>query len=94
MPDTADAYTHRIGRTGRAEKTGEAFTFMTSEDKGMVRTIEHSLGKALDRKTLSGFDYEKREAGPIRAAGPGQPRPARLRGSRPENKAHGSRMIR
>ena len=37
MPDTTDAYTHRIGRTGRAEKTGDAFTFVTREDESMVR---------------------------------------------------------
>src|SRR3990172_3234594 len=36
MPDTADAYTHRIGRTGRAAKTGDAFTFITREDEDMV----------------------------------------------------------
>ena len=45
MPDTADAYTHRIGRTGRAEKTGDAFTFVTREDEVMVRSIERVLGK-------------------------------------------------
>jgi ATP-dependent RNA helicase RhlE len=94
MPDTADAYTHRIGRTGRAEKTGEAFTFMTSEDKGMVRTIEHSLGKALARKTLSGFDYDRPETAPVRTAGPGRMEPARLHGSKPGNKVPGRRLVR
>ena len=36
MPDTVDAYTHRIGRTGRAERTGDAFTFVTREDRAFV----------------------------------------------------------
>jgi superfamily II DNA/RNA helicase len=59
MPDTADAYTHRIGRTGRAAKTGDAFTFMTREDGDMVRSIERVLGEKVERRTLEGFDYKK-----------------------------------
>ena len=59
MPDTADAYTHRIGRTGRAAKTGDAFTFMTREDSDMVRSIERVLGDKVERRTLEGFDYKK-----------------------------------
>jgi len=54
MPDTADAYTHRIGRTGRAARTGEAFTLVTSEDAAMVRTIERDLGAILERRTVPG----------------------------------------
>ncbi|MBI5525322.1 MAG: DEAD/DEAH box helicase [Deltaproteobacteria bacterium] len=57
MPDTADAYTHRIGRTGRAAKTGDAFTFVTAEDEQMVRVIERVLGARISRRTLDGFDY-------------------------------------
>lgn len=59
MPDTADAYTHRIGRTGRAAKTGDAFTLFTREDAQMVRSIEGILGEKLERRTLQGFDYTK-----------------------------------
>ena len=59
MPNTADAYTHRIGRTGRAAKTGDAFTFITREDDEMVRNIERVLGEKVDRRTLKGFDYSK-----------------------------------
>jgi ATP-dependent RNA helicase RhlE len=59
MPDTTDAYTHRIGRTGRAEKTGDAFTFMTREDAAMVRSIERVLGEKIECRTLKGFDYKK-----------------------------------
>ncbi len=57
MPDTADAYTHRIGRTGRAAKTGDAFTLVTREDTEMIRSIEGVLGSKLERCTLPGFDY-------------------------------------
>ncbi len=59
MPDTTDAYTHRIGRTGRAAKTGDAFTFITREDEPMVRSIEHVLGEKVERRELEGFDYKK-----------------------------------
>jgi ATP-dependent RNA helicase RhlE len=62
MPDTADAYTHRIGRTGRNAKTGDAFTFITSEDEAMVRSIERVLHARIKRCTLSGFDYKKAAA--------------------------------
>ncbi len=58
MPDTSDAYTHRIGRTGRAAKTGDSFTFMTREDEGMVRSIERVLGSKIERRKLEDFDYK------------------------------------
>ena len=59
MPDTPDAYTHRIGRTGRNAKTGDAFTFITSEDEFMVRSIERVLHARIKRCTVTGFDYKK-----------------------------------
>jgi ATP-dependent RNA helicase RhlE len=57
MPDTPDAYIHRIGRTGRAERTGDAFTIVCPEDSSMVRELEKVMGHALSRKRLVGFDY-------------------------------------
>jgi ATP-dependent RNA helicase RhlE len=57
MPDTADAYIHRIGRTGRAEHTGDAFTLINPDDGDMVRTLEKIMGQALPRLTLADFDY-------------------------------------
>jgi len=59
IPDTTDAYTHRIGRTGRAAKTGDAFTFVTPEDESLVRSIERILGEKIERRTLKQFDYRK-----------------------------------
>jgi superfamily II DNA/RNA helicase len=66
IPDTVDAYTHRIGRTGRAAKTGDAFTFVTREDEPLVRSIERVLGEKIERRTLKDFDYKK--AAPSRDA--------------------------
>jgi len=57
MPDTIDAYTHRIGRTGRVDKTGDAFTLVTTEDMTMVYALERILNKKIERRTLQGFDY-------------------------------------
>ncbi|MDX1614468.1 MAG: DEAD/DEAH box helicase [Candidatus Promineifilaceae bacterium] len=57
MPDTVDAYTHRIGRTGRAEETGEAFTFAIPQDAALVRQIEKVLGSPIERRRLAHFDY-------------------------------------
>jgi ATP-dependent RNA helicase RhlE len=59
MPDGADTYTHRIGRTGRAAKTGDAFTFVTREDGDLVSSIERVLGERVERRTIAGFDYKK-----------------------------------
>jgi ATP-dependent RNA helicase RhlE len=57
IPDTTDAYIHRIGRTGRAERNGDAFTLTTDEDAPTVRAIERVLGQPLERRTIAGFDY-------------------------------------
>jgi ATP-dependent RNA helicase RhlE len=57
MPDTADAYIHRIGRTGRAERSGDAFTLVTPDDDDMIRTLEKIMGQKLERQTIKGFNY-------------------------------------
>ena len=57
MPDTVDAYTHRIGRTGRAEESGDAFTLVGQDDQLMVRDIEKVLGEKIERRRLPDFDY-------------------------------------
>ncbi|WP_432822895.1 DEAD/DEAH box helicase [Trichloromonas sp.] len=57
IPDTPEAYIHRIGRTGRAARSGDAFTMITDEDGVMVRTIERVLGTQLERRRVDGFDY-------------------------------------
>ncbi len=58
MPDTVDAYIHRIGRTGRAQATGKAFTLCEPEDEGMIRDIEKVLGTKIERKRLPEFNYD------------------------------------
>jgi ATP-dependent RNA helicase RhlE len=74
MPATVDDYTHRIGRTGRAAKTGDAFTFTTQEDDGTVRAIERLMGFKIERRHIEGFDYTAKVAPPA-AQGRGQQHP-------------------
>jgi len=57
IPSTPEAYIHRIGRTGRATRSGEAFTLITGQDKDMVRAINRIIGSEIEQRTLSTFDY-------------------------------------
>ena len=57
MPDTVDAYIHRIGRTGRALQNGEAFTLAVTVDAPMVRDVEKALDTRIERRRLPNFDY-------------------------------------
>jgi ATP-dependent RNA helicase RhlE len=57
IPSTPEAYIHRIGRTGRATRSGEAFTLVTGEDKDMVRAINRIIGSEVEQRILSTFDY-------------------------------------
>ncbi len=78
MPDTTDAYIHRIGRTGRVDQTGDAFTFATGEDTDMVRALERLLNAKLERRRLEGFNYSKpapESRTPIRSFRPAYRRP-------------------
>jgi ATP-dependent RNA helicase RhlE len=77
MPDTVDAYTHRIGRTGRAARTGDAFTFVTRPDRAFVWTIENVLGEKLERRILENFNYAI--PAPEARMGSGHSRPSRKR---------------
>ena len=73
MPGSVDDYTHRIGRTGRAAKTGDAFTLITQEDEDLVRGIERVLGARIERRTLESFDYGARPAPAAHAHTPHHP---------------------
>jgi superfamily II DNA/RNA helicase len=82
IPATPEAYIHRIGRTGRADCSGEAFTLVTGEDTAMVNAINRAIGSPVEKRTLSNFDYD---AAPSRPQGKTvnrsdrRPQPARKR---------------
>jgi len=57
VPAQAEDYVHRIGRTGRAAASGDAFTFMAPDEIAMVRTIERVLGQPIERISIPGYDF-------------------------------------
>lgn len=59
MPESTDDYIHRIGRTGRVDKNGDALTLVTNADTGKINALERLLDAPLERLTLQGFDYTK-----------------------------------
>lgn len=61
VPDTAETYTHRTGRTGRATRTGQAFTFAGREDSKMISLIERNLGKKMLREATPAFAHKAEE---------------------------------
>jgi len=62
VPGAPDDYIHRVGRTARAEATGDAFTFVSPGEEDDLRAIERALAKRLPRVLLPDFDYKSRPA--------------------------------
>jgi ATP-dependent RNA helicase RhlE len=62
VPGQPDDYVHRVGRTARAEREGDAWTFCSPEEQGDLRAIERAVGHPIPRRQLDGFDYQKRAA--------------------------------
>jgi ATP-dependent RNA helicase RhlE len=60
VPLVPDDYIHRIGRTGRMEASGEAFTFVAPDERDELAAIERALGRPLPRVTVPDFDYAAR----------------------------------
>jgi ATP-dependent RNA helicase RhlE len=58
VPQHPEDYVHRIGRTGRAQATGDAFTIMVAEDRQHMAAIERFIGRKLERARLEGFNYK------------------------------------
>jgi len=86
VPQHPEDYIHRIGRTGRAEATGDAFTIMIAEDASHVYSIERFIGKKIARVKLEGFDYrytalfEEQKPGAPAGGFPGKVRGGRIHG--------------
>jgi ATP-dependent RNA helicase RhlE len=60
VPADPDSYIHRVGRTARAEATGDAFTFVSPDETQDLAAIERAIGRSLPRVTLPGFDYARK----------------------------------
>jgi ATP-dependent RNA helicase RhlE len=76
VPNTPEAYTHRIGRTGRAEREGIAFTFVTRDDHAWLRATERMIGAPIRRVVAAGLAPERIESS-ARPANRPAPRPPR-----------------
>ncbi|MHB8790465.1 MAG: DEAD/DEAH box helicase [Desulfobulbaceae bacterium] len=92
VPDTVEAYTHRVGRTGRAACTGEAFTFAGRDDRSIINQIERTMGEKMVRVNTSGLTIALDEESAVLAERPSRKpwqrdaksaRPARRGNSRP-----------
>src|SRR5204862_4019220 len=59
-PPAAEDYVHRVGRTGRAQAVGAAFTFVSPDEEDSLKGIERAIGRGLPRVTLPDFDYAPR----------------------------------
>jgi ATP-dependent RNA helicase RhlE len=58
VPHAPDDYIHRVGRTARAEATGDAYTFVGYEEEPYAKAIERLVGRKIERRTVEGFDYK------------------------------------
>jgi len=85
VPTAPEDYIHRVGRTGRAEATGDAFTFAAPEEQNELRAIERAVGKRLPRVTVPDFDYDARPA--MRLEIPLAERIAAIRAKKAEDRA-------
>ncbi len=85
VPQAPDDYIHRVGRTGRMDMTGEAFTFVSHDEEGDLRDIERAVGRRLPRVTVPDFDYAARP--PAKLEVPLAQRIAEIRARKREDRA-------
>ncbi len=82
VPENPEDYVHRIGRTGRAEATGDAFTLLTADEVDFAKSVEYFINRKIERRTLPGFDYAYTallETAPVRPIRKARPAPKRRR---------------
>ena len=71
VPAAAEDYVHRVGRTGRAQAVGTAFTLVSPEEEGNLKGIEKAIGRRLPRVTVPDFDYMAKPTEGVRPPHPG-----------------------
>ena len=80
VPENAEDYVHRIGRTGRAESEGDAFTILTADELDFAKSVENFVEKKIERRKLEDFEYtytallDDSPARPVRKKRPPAPR--------------------
>ena len=58
VPENSEDYVHRIGRTGRAQKEGDAYTLFSAEELPNVESVERLINQKIPRRKLDGFSYK------------------------------------
>jgi ATP-dependent RNA helicase RhlE len=94
VPEKPEDYVHRIGRTGRAQAVGDAFTLVTPENANDIRDIQRFIGSKIPELRLEGFDYKPLTARPIQATSQQRPKgslPGQIRHKGSYNRWRGSR---
>ncbi|MBI3321899.1 MAG: DEAD/DEAH box helicase [Candidatus Omnitrophica bacterium] len=84
VPNTPDDYVHRIGRTARADSTGDAFTLVDREEEPMIQDLERVLNRTLPRVTLPQFNYKR--SGPPKPHEHRRPHPGHARHAAPTHR--------
>ena len=90
-PNQAEDYIHRIGRTGRAEATGEAITFVDRSEENYLRDIERHTGKRIARKEYDGFEHRAEDRGAREHTAPQNGQSSRRRSTSGRPNHHKSR---
>ena len=91
VPAVPDDYIHRVGRTGRADMTGDAFTFVAPQEESDWRAIERAIGRSLPRVTLPDFNYQTRAAKSLEV--PHAQRIAEIRARKAEERARAKKNL-
>ena len=92
VPHVPEDYIHRVGRTARAELTGDAFTFVAPEEQVDLAAIERAIGKRLPRVIVPGFDYDRTFTEKLEV--PFAERIAAIRARKAQDRARGARKPR
>ena len=91
VPNVPEDYIHRVGRTARAELTGEAYTFVSSDEEEELRAIEKAISRRLQRVTLPDFDYKARATAKLEI--PLAERIAAIRAKKAEDRARAAAKL-
>ncbi len=91
VPVASEDYIHRVGRTARAEATGEAFTFVSPEEEGELKAIERAIKKTLPRVTVPDFDYSAKPQ--VKLEVPLAERIAEIRKKKAEDRARAAEKV-
>ncbi|MDQ8153386.1 MAG: DEAD/DEAH box helicase [Gemmatimonadota bacterium] len=91
VPNVPEDYIHRVGRTARAELTGEAYTFVSADEEAELRAIEKAISRRLQRVTLPDFDYHAKAAAKLEI--PLAERIAAIRAKKAEDRARAAAKL-